>query len=108
MLHEIKCFMPYYGMVIKQVGASGQVSLGKEYAGRTVVIDSPEQGVWVIRTAQVIPDNEVWIHEEGVVSRVKAGLAWAAATPAVETDLDEFEEQMNERWRAHHGQSAEK
>ena len=41
--------------VVKQVGASGQISLGKEFAGRTVVIDSSTPGVWVIKTAQTIP-----------------------------------------------------
>ena len=37
---------------IKQIGASGQISLCKEFAGRTVVIDSNELGIWVIKTAQ--------------------------------------------------------
>jgi hypothetical protein len=31
---------------IKQVGASGQISLGMEFAGRTVVFDIREPGVW--------------------------------------------------------------
>ena len=48
---------------VKQVGASGQISLGKEFAGRTVVIDSSEPGVWVIKTAQTIPDSELWLHQ---------------------------------------------
>ena len=30
--------------VIKQVGTSGQISLGKEFAGRTVMVDSSESG----------------------------------------------------------------
>jgi len=30
---------------IKRVGASGQISLGKEYTGRTVLIESNEPGV---------------------------------------------------------------
>ena len=37
--------------------------LGKEFAGRTVVIDSLEPGVWVIKTAQTIPDSELWLHQ---------------------------------------------
>jgi hypothetical protein len=49
--------------VVKQVGASGQISLGKEFAGRTVVIDSSTPGVWVIKTAQTIPDSELWLHQ---------------------------------------------
>jgi len=42
--------------VIKSIGASGQISLGKEHAGRQVLVEMPELGVWVIRTATVIPE----------------------------------------------------
>ncbi|MGH8610437.1 MAG: DUF2080 family transposase-associated protein, partial [Gammaproteobacteria bacterium] len=31
--------------VVKTVGNSGQISLGKEYAGRTVLMDEIEPGV---------------------------------------------------------------
>ena len=94
-------------MVVKQVGASGQVSLGKEHAGRTVVIESPEEGVWLIRTAQVIPDNELWLHEPKVLERVRAELEWAAANPASVTDLESFEEDIKTRWEARQGQKLE-
>lgn len=47
--------------VVKQVGASGQISLGKDFAGRTVLVDSPEAGVWVIKTATTIPYSERWL-----------------------------------------------
>ena len=51
------------GRVVKQVGASGHISLGKEFAGRTVLIDSTEPGVWVIKTAQTIAHSELWLHQ---------------------------------------------
>ncbi len=92
------------GMNVKIVGTSGQISLGKEYAGRTVVVDNPEEGVWVIRTAQVIPDSEMWLHEEPAKSKVAAGLAWASETPAKVTNLADFEKDMRERWEAEHGE----
>ena len=56
--------------VVKQVGASGQISLGKEFAGRTVVVDSSEPGVWVIKTAQTIPDSELWLHQPEAAARL--------------------------------------
>ncbi len=87
-------------MGIKTIGASGQISLGKQYAGRTVVVESPEEGVWVIRTAQVIPDNEMWLHEDPAVNKVAKGLAWADAAPASVTDLDQFEADILRRWEA--------
>ena len=31
---------------VKNISASGQISLGKEFAGRAVSIEEPEPGVW--------------------------------------------------------------
>nr|MBP6326688.1 hypothetical protein [Dokdonella sp.] len=47
---------------VKLVGANGQISLGKQYAGRQVLLEEQEPGVWLVRTATVIPDNERWLH----------------------------------------------
>ena len=60
---------------VKQVGASGQISLGKEFAGRTVVIDSSEPGVWVIKTAQTIPDSELWLHQPESTAHLDRAMA---------------------------------
>ena len=43
---------------VKVVGSSGQISLGKEYAGRQVLIEEREPGVWLVRTALVIPETK--------------------------------------------------
>ena len=40
---------------VKVVGANGQISLGKQFAGRQVLIEEQEAGVWLIRTATVTP-----------------------------------------------------
>lgn len=34
---------------VKTIGASGQISLGKKYARRHVLIDEVERGVWVVK-----------------------------------------------------------
>lgn len=91
-------------MIVKQVGASGQLSLGKEYAGRTVIIENPEDGVWLIRTAQVIPDSELWLHEPSNLQKLEAGLQRAEANPAQPSDLDTFEKSIRERWEKLHGE----
>ena len=57
---------------VKTVGASGQISIGKEYAGKTVLVECIEEGVWLIKTAQIIPDTEQWVHEEPAKSRIPA------------------------------------
>lgn len=48
---------------VKVIGANGRISLGKQFAGRQVLVEEQEPGVWHIRTATVIPDNERWVHE---------------------------------------------
>ena len=55
--------MKIENQAIKQIGASGQISLGKEFAGRTVLINTTEPGVWVIKTSQTIPDSELLLHQ---------------------------------------------
>ena len=72
---------------IKTIGASGQISLGKQYAGRTVTVDEVEAGVWVIKTAQVIPDNEVWLHTPEMRQSLDRALAWSESHPRAESDL---------------------
>ena len=76
--------------VIKSIGASGQISLGKEHAGRQVLVEMPEPGVWVIRTATVIPDNEKWMHMPALKKDLSAALVWAQNTPAKATDLSKL------------------
>jgi hypothetical protein len=90
------------GTVVKTISPSGQISLGKKYAGRTVVIDEPEEGVWHIKTAQVIPDNELWLHQEPAKSKFEAGLKWAETQPTKVTDLSKSEEEMLAKWEAKH------
>lgn len=76
---------------VKTIGSSGQISLGKQYAGRTVVVDELEEGVWMIKTAQVIPDNELWLHTPEAKRDLDRAIAWAEANPPAETDLDALE-----------------
>ena len=82
--------------VIKQVGASGQISLGKEFAGRTVVVDSSEPGVWVIKAAQTIPDSELWLHQPEAADRLDRAMA-AMGQPAQVADLEALEQHLGDR-----------
>lgn len=76
--------------MIKTIGRSGQISLGKEHAGRMVQVEELEKGVWVIKAGQFIPDNERWLHEPEVKARLDRAIAWAESTERAETDLDEL------------------
>jgi hypothetical protein len=73
---------------VKVVGANGQISLGKQFAGRQVLIEEKEAGVWLIRTATVIPDNERWLHEPQAAAELARAAAWALHHPADDSQTD--------------------
>jgi len=73
---------------VKVIGANGQISLGKQFAGRQVLVEEKEAGVWLIRTATVIPDNERWLHEAQPASELARALAWSKQHPASDAQTD--------------------
>lgn len=68
--------------VVKVVGANGQISLGKQFAGRQVLVEEQAPGVWLVRTATVVPDNERWLHGEAAADGLREALDWAQSHPA--------------------------
>lgn len=73
---------------VKVVGANGQVSLGKRYAGRQVLVEEREPGVWVVRIARVVPENEAWLHEPRAMADLQSALDWASRNKPQQTDVD--------------------
>ncbi len=67
---------------VKVVGANGQISLGKQFAGRQVLVEEHEPGVWMVRTVTVMPDNERWLHEPQAAADLRSALNWAVSHPA--------------------------
>ena len=74
---------------VKVVGANGQISLGKQYAGRQVLVEEREPGVWIVRTATVIPDNERWLHEPQAAADLHKATAWSAANAPSDTGIED-------------------
>lgn len=72
---------------VKTIGASGQISLGKQYAGRTVTIDEVEPGVWWIKTARIIPDNELYLHTPEAIAKLDQALAASTSHPRRQSNL---------------------
>src|SRR3954469_14891121 len=79
---------------VQVVGTDGEVALGKEYAGRSVLIETLEPGVWIVKVGTFIPDSEQWLLEPEVQATLDRALAWAAQNPPHETDLQELEEKL--------------
>ncbi len=74
--------------MVKTVGRSGQIALGKAYAGRQVLVEQLDPGVWLVKLGEFIPDDERWVHATGVKADLDEAIAWAETHPAAETDLD--------------------
>jgi len=85
---------------VKVVGANGQISLGKEFAGRQVLVEEQEPGVWLVRTAQVVPDNERWLHQPKVREDLDRALDWSQRHPAQASDPEAVLKKLEHDGRA--------
>ena len=72
---------------VKVVGKSGQISLGKRYAGKMLRLERRRDGTVVLTAVAMVPESQLWTLIEPDRSRIQRGLAWAAKTPPSETNL---------------------
>jgi len=82
---------------VKVIGTNGQISLGKQFAGRQVLVEEREPGVWLIRTATVIPDNERWLQQPTAMNDLRRALDWSSSHPADDSQIDTLLERLNEK-----------
>ena len=73
---------------IKVVGKSGQISLGKRYAGKTLRLECRADGTLVLTAVAMVPEHQHWTLEEPHRTRIERGLTWAGATEPRETDIE--------------------
>ena len=73
---------------VKVIDANGQISLGKKFAGRQVLVEEKEPGVWLVRTVMVVPDNERWLHKAQAAAQLQEALDWAQSNPPTDRDGD--------------------
>lgn len=67
--------------MLKQVGTSGQVALGKQFAGKYFEISTREDGVIEFRPMVVIPESQAWAHTPEMKKRLDASEQWMAKNP---------------------------
>ena len=84
---------------IKVVGKSGQISLGKKYAGKTLRLERRKDGALILTAVAVVPENQHSSLKEPDRSRIERGLAWAAATEPRETDVADLLKQSRRAGR---------
>ena len=77
-----------HGTEVKTVGRSGQISLGKRYAGKMLRLERFKDGRIVLTAVAMVPESQLWTLAEPDRSRIERGLEWAAKTVPAETDID--------------------
>lgn len=61
---------------IKVVGKSGQISLGKRYAGKTLSLERRVDGTLLLTAVAMVPEHQLWTLQEPHRSRIARGLAY--------------------------------
>jgi hypothetical protein len=67
---------------VKIIGANGQLSLGKAYAGKMVLVEHTDADTWIIKAGTFIPDSEKWLHTKENIAKLERALAWDKKNPA--------------------------
>ena len=62
---------------IKIIGMNGQVFIGKEHAGKMVLIDQLSPDTWIIKSGEFIPDSEKWLYQGRHLEKLEKALDWA-------------------------------
>ena len=81
---------PVEATELKVVGKSGQISLGKRFAGKTLRMERRSDGSVLLIAVAMVPETQLWTLEEPHRSKIRRGLAWAAETSPQETSLDDL------------------
>jgi hypothetical protein len=79
----------------KIVGTSGQISIGKQYAGQQVIVEEIEPGEWRIQTAITIPKSQAWLHTQATQAALGDALEWASKVTAKKTSLSALAKSLN-------------
>lgn len=66
---------------IAAIDPDGRITLGQEHAGKTVVVDEIEPGVWIVKVGQFIPDSERWLHRSEDSAKLAEAIRWAEENP---------------------------
>ena len=80
----------------KIVGSSGQISIGKQYAGQQVIVEEIEPGEWRIQTAITIPKSQAWVHTKQTQAALDDALDWATKSAPKKSSVSALSKKMAE------------
>ena len=72
------------------VGKNGQISIGKEYAGRTLEIEYFSDGRAVISPGRFLPDHQAPFFTEAAEEQLRRFAEWEEANPPKPTSSDDL------------------
>ena len=77
--------------VLKQVGASGQFAIGKQFAGKYFELNTRPDGVIELTPMAVIPQSQAWMHTPEMQAELAESTKWMAANPPRANSLEEID-----------------
>jgi hypothetical protein len=80
--------------MLAMVEASGQLPLGKAYAGQCFDVEPQEDGCILLKPVTDIPEEEAWLHTPEMQAQLARGDAWMKTHPPVATDLDALAQRL--------------
>ncbi len=80
--------------VVKKVRNDGHILLGKKYAGKKMLVEQIQDGIWLIKADTFIPENEKWLHTPEVSAALSNAIRWAEEHLPQETNWDELEKRL--------------
>jgi hypothetical protein len=61
------------------------------------MVEEVEAGVWLIKSARVIPENELWLHRPPVADALRRAVDWAGKNPPRVSNLEALERKLAKR-----------
>jgi len=71
---------PVEGVEIKVIGKSGQISLGKRCAGKTLRLERRTDGTVLLTAVAMVPESQLWTLDEPHRSRTALAIVLRAAS----------------------------
>ena len=81
--------------VLKQVGASGQFAIGKQFAGKYFELNTRPDGVIELTPMAVIPQSQAWVHTPEMQAQLAESTKWMAANPVRSDNADEILDRLD-------------
>jgi len=80
---------------VKQINKQGQISIGKQYAGKKVEVNEYPDGTIILKPVEIISEFEMKIlKDKAFQNRLKAFDRWEAKNKPSKTDLSALEKEL--------------